>query len=151
MRQFWAIYKKADFFQLLHPLLALFALNLREREFSQIWDLHRKLAKHKTLHFRSFLAKTNDSIMRKIPKTLFLPYFCPFLCPFCRKSREREFSQIWDFHRKLANHKTLHFRTFLAKTNHSILLKSPKTLFLGHFGPFLPIFEKMRIFSLFYV
>ena len=84
-------------------------------------------------------------------------YFCPFLGPFCPKSREREFSQIWDFCRKLANHNTLHFRSFLAKTNDSIFRKSPKTLFLGLFWPFLPIFEKMRIFpknpavSLFYV
>ena len=84
-------------------------------------------------------------------------HLCPFLGLFCPKSREREFSQIWDFCRKLANHNTLHFRSFLAKTNDSILRKSPKTLFWGHFGPFLPIFEKMRIFpknpalSLFYV
>ena len=86
----------------------------------------------------------------KSPKTLFLPYFCP-------KSREREFSQIWDLRRKLANHKTLHFRSFLEKTNDSILRKSPKTLFLGLFRPFSPIFQKMRIFpknpalSLFYI
>ena len=44
------------------------------------------------------------------------------------------------------NYKTLHFRPFLAKTNDSILRKSPKNLFLGHCGPFFPIFEKMRIF-----
>ena len=74
------------------------------------------------------------------------PYFCPFLGPFCRKSQEQEFSQIWDLCRKLANHITLHFRSFLAKTNDSILCKSP------YFGPFWPfwalftIFEKMRIF-----
>ena len=117
------------------------------------------------LHFRPFLAKTNDSILHKGPKTLFLGHFGPFspflrkweffwkmvsgavytllpsnfmknmkkiewdnfekytkklffptvpptFGPFCPKSREREFSQIWDLHRKLANHKTLHFRTF---------------------------------------
>ena len=87
------------------------------------------------------------------PKTLFLP----FLGTFCFKSRELEFSQIWDFRRKLANHNTLHFRSFLAKTNDSILRKSPKTLFLGLFRPLFPIFEKMRIFpknpalSLFYI
>ena len=74
------------------------------------------------------------------------PYFCPFLGPFCPKSREREFSQIWDLRTKLANHKTLHFRSFLAKTNDSILRKGPKTLFLGLFGPFFAIFQKMRIF-----
>ena len=74
------------------------------------------------------------------------PYFCPFLGPFCPKSREREFSQIWDLRRKLANHKTLHFRPFLAKTNDSIFRKNPKTLFLGLFGRlllpnFAPIFR----------
>ena len=82
-----------------------------------------------------------------------------FLGPFCPKSREREFSQIWDFCRKLANHNTLlHFRPFLATTNNdSMLRKSQKNLFLDLFGPFLPIFEKMRIFpknpapSLFYI
>ena len=41
---------------------------------------------------------------------------------------------------------TLHFRPFLAKTNASILRKSPNTLFLGFFGPLFPIFQKMRIF-----
>ena len=88
------------------------------------------------------------------------PYFCPFLGPFFPKSRKREFSQIWDFCRKLANHNTLQFRSFLGKTNDSIFRKSPKTLFwatLGLFGHFLPIFENMRIFpknpalSLFYI
>ena len=88
------------------------------------------------------------------------PYFCPLLGPFCPKSQEGEFSQIWDLHRKLANHETLHFRSFLAKTNDSILHKSLKTLFLGLFGPFWALFQflgKMRIFpknralSLFYI
>ena len=41
-----------------------FAHKSWEWEFSQIWDLYRKLANHKTLHFRSFLAKTNDSTFR---------------------------------------------------------------------------------------
>ena len=93
-----------------------------------MWDLHRKSANHKTLHFRPFLAKTNDSIFRKSPKTLFLPS----LGPFCPKSREREFSQIWDLCKMLANNNTLHFRSFLA--------------FWSLFGPFLPIFWKMRVF-----
>ena len=74
------------------------------------------------------------------------PYFCPFLGTFSPKSREREFFQIWDLRRKLANHITLHFRSFLAKTNDSILRKSPKTLFLSLFRPFFPIFQKMKIF-----
>ena len=75
----------------------------------------------------------------KSPKTLFLP----FLGPFCPKSREPEFSLIWDLRRKLANHNTLHFSSFLAKTNDSILRKS--TL-LPIFGPFFPFLGKMRIF-----
>ena len=78
------------------------------------------------------------------------PYFCPFLGPFCPKSREREFSQIWDLHRKLANHNTLHFRSFLAKSNYSILRKSPKILFLGLLGPIWALFshflENKRVF-----
>ena len=76
-------------------------------------------------------------------------YICLFLGPFCPKSVEREFSQIWDLCRKLANHNTLHFRSFLAKSNDSILHKSPKTLFLGIlglFGHLFPIFWKMRVF-----
>ena len=68
------------------------------------------------------------------------PYFCQFLGPFCPKSGEREFSQIWDLRRNLANLMTLHFGSFLAKTNDSILRKSPKTLFLGLFGPFWALF-----------
>ena len=39
----------------------------QELEFSQIWGLRRKLANQKTLRFRRFLAKINDSIMHKIP------------------------------------------------------------------------------------
>ena len=113
------------------PTFGPFCPKSREREFSQIWDLHRKLASHNTQHFRPFLAITNASILRKSSKTLYLPYFCPF----CPKSREREFFQIWDLRRKLANHNTLHFRSFLAKSNDSILHNSPKTLFLGLFGP----------------
>ena len=126
----------------------------REREFSQIWGLRGRLANHNALHFRSFLVKTNDSILGK--KSIFGPLFL-FLCPFWPKSREREFSQIWDFRRKLANHNTLNFRSFLAKTNDSILHKSPITLLLGLFVVFFPIFGQMRIFlknralSLFYI
>ena len=98
--------------------------------------LRRKLANHITLHFRSFLAKSNDSILRKSPKTLFLPQIL----------RTRVFPEIGYLHRKFPNHNTLHFRAFLAKSNDSILSKSPKTLFLGLFGPLFPNFWKMRVF-----
>ena len=64
---------------------------------------------------------------------------------FKHKSREREFSQIWTLRRKLANYNTLHFRSFPAKINNSILRKSPKSPFLPIFGPFFPFFGKMRI------
>ena len=66
---------------------------------------------------------------------------------FRPKSREWEFSQKCGL-RKLANHNTLHFRSFLAKTNDSTFHKSPKSLFLPIFGPLsLPFFwEKIRIF-----
>ena len=77
------------------------------------------------------------------------PYFCLILGPFFPKSREREFSQIWDLRRKLANHNTLHFRSFLAKSNDSILSKVQKPyfqVFWGLFGPLLPIFWKIRVF-----
>ena len=59
----------------------LFSHKSREREFSQIWGLRRKLANHKTLHFRPFLAKTNNSIFPQKSQKL---YFCPF-CPFLEK------------------------------------------------------------------
>ena len=40
--------------------------------------MRRKLANHKMLHFRPFLAKTNDSILHKIPKRPFLDPFSIF-------------------------------------------------------------------------
>ena len=36
------------------------------------------------------------------------------------------------------NHKNFHFTQIPDKTNDMIFLKSPKTLFLDHFWPFLP-------------
>ena len=100
------------------PFLGPFCPKSREQEFSQIWDFRRN---HVTLHFRSFLAKTNDSIFAQKSKNHIFALFLPFLGRFCPKSREREFSQIWDLRRKLANHNKLHFRSFLAKSNDSIL------------------------------
>ena len=61
---------------------------------------------------------------------------------FMNKSREWEFSQIWDLCRKLANHNTLHFKSFLAKTNNSTWCKSPNPPFLPIFRPFFHFFEK---------
>ena len=70
-------------------------------------------------------------------------------------TREPEFSQTCGFREKSDNNSTLHFRPFPAKTNDSILRKSQKSPFLGHFGHFwgnlaqTRIFPKNRALSLF--
>ena len=46
----------------------------------------------------------------------------------------------------LMNHKNFHFTQIPDKTNDVILLKYPKTMFLGHFWPFWVIFA-LEIFS----
>ena len=74
-----------------------FTYKSREREFSQKWGMRRKLANHNMLHFRSFLAKTNDSILLKSPKSPFLPILDPFLGK-------------WEFSRKI---RLCHFSTFM--------------------------------------
>ena len=53
---------------------------------------------------------------------------------------EPDFSQACSFRRMLMNHKNFHFTQIPDKTNDMIFLKSPKTMFLGHFWPFLVIF-----------
>ena len=53
---------------------------------------------------------------------------------------------MWDLCRKLANHNTFHFRSFIAKSNNAILHKSTKTVFLGLLGTFSPFFGKLRVF-----
>ena len=48
----------------------------------------------------------------------------------------------------LMNHKNFHFKQILEKTNDVIFLKSPKTIFWGHFLPFLPdgdIFQEIQL------
>ena len=47
----------------------------------------------------------------------------------------------------LLNHKNLCFTRIPDKTNDMIFLKSPKTLFLGHFLPFLVIFVRWEFFQ----
>ena len=46
----------------------------------------------------------------------------------------------------LMNHKNFRFTQIPDKTNDTIFLKSPKTLFLGHFWPFLVIFARWGFF-----
>ena len=66
--------------------------------------------------------------------------------PFSPKSQERGFFQTWDLCRKLANHNTLHFRWFLAKTNDSNFLQKSKNPIFGPMWAFIlpnfaPIFR----------
>ena len=67
--------------------------------------------------------------------------------PFLAITWEPDFSQACSFCRILMNHKNFHFSQIPGKTNDVIFLKSSKTLFLGHFLPFLVIFCPMGIFS----
>ena len=57
--------------------------------------------------------------------------------PFFSITWELNFSQAYSFPRMLMNHKNFHFTQTPDKTNDVILLKSPKTIFLGNFWPFL--------------
>ena len=53
---------------------------------------------------------------------------------------EPDFSQVCSFCRMLMNHRNFHFTQIPDKPNAVIFLKSPETMFLGHFWPFLVIF-----------
>ena len=61
---------------------------------------------------------------------------------------ELDFSQTCDFLRMLMNHKNFDFKKIPDKNNAVISLKSPKTMFLGRFWPFLPdgfFFPKIQL------
>ena len=66
--------------------------------------------------------------------------------PFLAITWELDFSQACSFRRMLMNHKNFHFTQIPDKTNDMIFLKSPKTMFLGHFWPFLVIFARWGFF-----
>ena len=66
--------------------------------------------------------------------------------PFLAITWEQDFSQACSFCRMLMNHKNFHFTQIPDKTNDMIFLKSPKTMFLGHFWPFLVIFAQWGFF-----
>ena len=51
---------------------------------------------------------------------------------------ELNFSQAYSFARMLMNHKDFRFAQIPDKNDYDIFLKSPKTMFLDHFWPFLP-------------
>ena len=68
--------------------------------------------------------------------------------PFLAITWEPDFSQACSFRRMLMNHKNFHFTQIPDKTNDMIFLKSPKTMFLGHFWPFVPdrdFFQKIQL------
>ena len=58
--------------------------------------------------------------------------------PFLSLTSELDFSQACSFYRMLMDHKNFDFTQIPDKTNYIIFLKSPKTMFSGHFWPFLP-------------
>ena len=59
---------------------------------------------------------------------------------------EPDFSQACSFHRMLMNHVNFNFTQIPSNTNGMIILKSPKTMSLSHFWPFLVIFAQYRFF-----
>ena len=64
---------------------------------------------------------------------LFMPIYMPMSLTW-----ELDFSQACSFCRMLMNHRNFDFTQIPDKTNDMIFLKSPKTMFWGHFWPFLP-------------
>ena len=66
--------------------------------------------------------------------------------PFLAITWEPDFSQACSFCRMLMNHKNFHFTQIPDKTNDTIFSKSPKTMFLDHFWPFLVIFARWGFF-----
>ena len=67
--------------------------------------------------------------------------------PFLEITWELDFSQAWSFGKMLMNHKNFYFTPISDKTDDMIFLKSLKTLFLGHFWPFLVIFAQWGFFQ----
>ena len=68
--------------------------------------------------------------------------------PFLAITRELDLSQACSFRRMLMNQKNFHFTQVPDKNNDVIFLKTPKTMFSGHFWPFLPdgdFFQKNRL------
>ena len=82
--------------------------------------------------------------MAHFPKWEFFQKTCSWA--LFLSSMQPDFSQACSFCKMLMNHKNFHFTQIPDKTNDMIFLKSPKTLFLGHFWPFLIIFARWRFF-----
>ena len=64
--------------------------------------------------------------------------------PFLSLTWKIDFSQACSFCRMLINHKNSDFTLIPDKTSYMILLKIPKTMFLGHFWPFLPDEDSLK-------
>ena len=62
--------------------------------------------------------------------------------PFLALTWEPDFSQAWSFRRMLMNHKN--FTQIPDKINGKIFFKNSRSLFLGHFWPFLLTFAPWR-------
>ena len=67
--------------------------------------------------------------------------------PFLATTWETDFSQACSFCKMLMNHKSLRLTQIPDKTNDMIFLKSPKTLFLAYFWPFLAISAQWGFYS----
>ena len=88
-------------------------------------------AKNQSLIINLFIILMNKEYWNLIGRELFLAI-----------TWELDFSQACSFPRMLMNHKNFHFTQIPDKTNDVIFLKSPKTMFLGHFWLFLVIFAR---------
>ena len=69
--------------------------------------------------------------------------------PFLAITWEADFSQACSLHKMLMSHKNFRFTQIPNETSDMIFLKSPITLFLGDFWPFLPrgyFFQKIWLF-----
>ena len=64
--------------------------------------------------------------------------------PFLTVTWGSDFYQACSLCRMSMNHNNFHFTQIPDKTNNVIFLNSPKAMFLGHFWPFLVVFEKIN-------
>ena len=100
---------------------------------------------HKCLPEKSCLYCLRTLIMSLLFKD---PIKDPLRSHFLDITWEPDFCQACSFCRMLMNHTNFHYIQIPDKTMYVILLKSSKTMFLGHFWPFLPdgdFFQKIRL------
>ena len=111
------------------------------------WEFFRKPF-HETCFFHSclFTCQKSKSDINLLLKYWRLKNTEISMEPFLAITWEPDFSQACSFRRMSMNHKNFHFTQIPDKTNDIIFLKSPKTLFLHHFWPFLVIFVQWGFF-----